>query len=108
MTDPAFPGRPDHPDFWLLSQTVLDLDAQADSGQPVTDILGRYLDPDSVLYMARQRTLRAVKQPRAGLAPAMPLITGAWMDGFMAGIAVAGLKAIQVAGTAGEGLDHAG
>ena len=52
---PEFPGRPDHPDFWLLSQTVLDLDAQVNSGQPVTEIVGRHIDPESVICMASQR-----------------------------------------------------
>ena len=85
-----FPGRPEHPDFRLIAQAVQDLDAQADSGQPVQDILGRHIDPDSAVYMARQRAIRAMLQ-RAKVREG--LLGVPWLDGFLAGMIVQHLKA---------------
>lgn len=88
MSNPGFPGRPDHPDFWLLSQAVLDQDGQAGTGQPVQDILARRIDPDSAVYMAMQRALR--------IDPAsQPRLATAWIDGLLAGMAFQHLKAAQ-------------
>ena len=88
MSSPDFPGRPDHPDFWLLSQAVLDQDGQADVGQPVDDILARRIDPDSAVYMAMQRALR--------IDPAsQPQLAAAWIDGLLIGMAFQYLKAAQ-------------
>jgi hypothetical protein len=84
-------NRPAHPDFWLLSQAVIDNDAAADSGQPMADIIGRYLDPESVIYVAMQRALRA--------APRRPgeqtKLAATWIDGFTAGMHVQSLKQRQ-------------
>ena len=88
MSSPDFPGRPDHPDFWLLSQAVLDQDGQADAGQPVDDILARRIDPDSAVYMAMQRALRIDPASQQQLA-------AAWIDGLLIGMAFQYLKAAQ-------------
>jgi hypothetical protein len=90
MSDPDFPVRPDHPDFWLLSQAVIGQDAQAEGGQPVPDILGRIIDPASAVYMARQRALRLLGWTSPD--PEMQL-TAAWIDGLLAGMAFRHLKA---------------
>jgi hypothetical protein len=83
--------RPDHPDFWLLSQAIIAMDAQARSGQGAEDIIGRYLDPDSVAYVAVQRAMRA-SDGRFGGRGSTPQLAGTWIDGLLAGMAVQGLK----------------
>jgi hypothetical protein len=88
MPGPSYPGRPDHPDFWLIVQAVLDTDAAADSRQAFNDIIGRYADPDSVAYMASQRALRLMRagQP-AGVMARQAQLGAGWIDGFLAGAA---------------------
>lgn len=81
-----YPGRPDHPDFWLISQALIGQDAQADSGQDTTEILGRVIDPDSVTYAAIQRAGRL----KGSYGPAA--VAGMWLDGFLAGMTVQQLK----------------
>lgn len=91
MTEPGFPDRPDHPDLWLISQAVLDLDAQADSGQGTPEIVGRHVDLESAVYMAGQRMLRVVARTHGDrIAPVQ--VTTAWLDGFIAGMVVQHLK----------------
>lgn len=86
----GYPGRPDHPDFWLLSQAVLDLDAQADAGQDAADIIGRYVNPEALIYVARQRALHAMlRRTVTGYG----LLSASWIDGFLAGMAVRHLQA---------------
>lgn len=90
MTDPRFPLRPEHNDLWLMSQALIDTDAQADTGQPIDDIVGRYVDLESLAYMAEQRALRA-------LGPGAPeklstLLAATWMDAFLAGVQFQNLK----------------
>jgi hypothetical protein len=81
-------NRPKNPDFWLISQALIDNDAAADSGQPIGDMIGRYLDPESVIYAAMQRALRA-----APLQPGThPKLAALWVDGFVAGMHVQSLK----------------
>lgn len=92
---PALPGeRPEHPDFWLISQAVIDLDAQADNGQPVMDIVARMLDPDSAAYAAFQRALRFSRAVRSGTSPPQELarLGGLWLDGLVTGMIVQHLK----------------
>jgi hypothetical protein len=84
--------RPDHPDFWLLSQALIELDAQAVSGQKTEDIIGRYLDPGSACYMALQRALRA---SNGGARGSIPQLSGIWLDGLIAGMMVQGLKTAE-------------
>jgi hypothetical protein len=99
----GFPARPDHPDLWLLSQVLIDQDAQADSGQGLLEIVGRYLDPESVLYMAAQRALRVMGgQAAAGRVQ----VTAAWLDGLIAGMAVQHIKATPDPGITDPGTQN--
>jgi hypothetical protein len=86
----GFPGRPDHPDLWLISQAVLDLDAMADAGQNAPEIAGRHIDLASAVYMARQRALRAMASVQE--RPIEVVLAGAWLDGLIAGMIVQHLK----------------
>lgn len=77
MTDPNFPDRPDHPDFWLMAEVVQDLDNAADDGLSADRIVAD-LDMTSVAYMAEQRALRA---QAGGMVPA-----ALWFDAFVMGV----------------------
>lgn len=93
MTDPNFPNRPDHPDFWLISQALIDTDAQADSGQSMPDIAGRIVDTASLMYAAEQRvkliTGKGHLNPSARILIAMQAL---WLDAFVAGTRYQHLK----------------
>lgn len=77
MKDEAYPNRPDHPDFWTLSKTVIlmDEDATMMGFKWMVDILP--MDMDSLIYVADQRALRAIQLGTLG--PSL------WLDGFMTG-----------------------
>jgi hypothetical protein len=60
-------ARPEHPDFWRLSEIVLALDAKMDAAtteaqryQVWLDVVGESVDFDSVSYMAIQRAMRVL------------------------------------------------
>lgn len=79
MTDPQFPDRPDHADFWALAAVLQDFDSAADDGTSFARLASPVIDPESLVYMASQRAMRA-----AELTDGVQL-KAAWMDGFMAG-----------------------
>lgn len=79
--------RPEHPDFWLISQALLDQDALSGT-EEIDDTLARMIDPESVAYAAIQRAMRARGQG-SGLEVMLPAI---WLDGFYAGMQVQQLK----------------
>jgi hypothetical protein len=90
MTD-AFdphPGRPDHPDFWKLSDVILQQDGKTeDEDFDLAAWVSEVCDLDVVFYMAMQRGLRMGVPPGV----AFPL----WLDAFMAGAAYAKKKASE-------------
>jgi hypothetical protein len=63
FTDPdPFPFRPDHPDFWRLSDLVVQLTSQAEEkGRRLDDLIAPVIDPKSLAYTAFQRATRAFK-----------------------------------------------
>lgn len=84
-----FPDRPDHPDFWLISEALLDADAQADAGQGTKDILGRMINAESVSYAAIQRAQLAVARSRISVKPSqIPVLAAMWLEGMMIGMQV--------------------
>lgn len=54
MDGENFPGRPDHPDFWLLSEAALWVDGKSED-TPIPEIVGTAVDFNSAMYMAKQR-----------------------------------------------------
>jgi hypothetical protein len=84
VSDPRYPNRPEHPDFWLLSQVLIDNDAVADSGESFEDIMARYIDVESVAYAVNQRALRAVGPMATNAVRAK--YGAVWLDGFLAGV----------------------
>lgn len=81
---PRFPNRPDHPDFWAMSRTVL---AHDDDQTDIGEIIARYVDPESAVYMAEQRATRCAAEDRLPLW-LLPTLAAVWIDGFITGVAV--------------------
>lgn len=76
--------RPDHPDFWRLSEIILQIDAQADIPGTNIDIVKQSIDSPSATYMALQRALR-IKQA-TGTELSLVYLSAAWLEGLVAGI----------------------
>lgn len=58
LHDPRFPDRPDTPDFWRLSETVLEQDGRSvEGGEDPFTIAD--VDQKSITYMARHRVAMA-------------------------------------------------
>lgn len=89
-----FPGRPNHPDFWVLVDVVLQQDGKTED--PTFDMgahLATVIDPKSLMYVAEQRSARLVNQPMTRNVPPEVTIGAAWLDAFMAGVMYAKRKA---------------
>lgn len=102
LNDPQFPARPQHPDFWKLSDVILQLDSQGEAeSDAFATAVGEVVDMESLQYMAYQRALRvhAVANgidPRDGRIPrelvegpenqqAIIAIVSAYMEAFIVG-----------------------
>lgn len=58
LNDPRFPDRPQHPDFWRLSEVIVRIDGAAtEGGESVEDLMG--VDLESFMYFAQHRVRRA-------------------------------------------------
>jgi hypothetical protein len=76
-----FPDRPDHPDFWKLSNTVLQHDGKVED--PDFDLLtyiATIVDPASLRYFMQQAA------PMVTLVGAEPAVQSLWMDAFLVGV----------------------
>lgn len=60
LQDPSFPGRPTHPDFWKLSEIILQMDGKFAEDAPTDfeEFIDKEIDPTSIIYMAIQRADR--------------------------------------------------
>jgi hypothetical protein len=85
LNDPRFPDRPTHPDFWRMSEIILQQDGDAtEGGQSVEEIVKETVDMQSLSYFAMQRAGKQLQN--AGLPEAlMPVVAATWMDAFLAG-----------------------
>ena len=85
LNDPRFPKRPTHPDFWRISEVVLQNDGNADEGKkPLEDIVKDTVDVESLTYFAMQRA--GMTCQKAGLPESLaPVLGSVWLDAFMAG-----------------------
>lgn len=81
FNDPDFPGRPQHPDFWLLSEAALWVDGKS-TDTSVVEIVNEYNDCESVVYMARQRLAKM-----QGIRPdqVQPQLIAVYMDAITIG-----------------------
>jgi hypothetical protein len=91
-------GRPEHPDFWKLSDVCLKLDSGLDPSNPNEDekqaqwearIKEIGVDIDSLVYTATQRSFRVLNITnreqlieKVGVAT---MLTSVWLDAFAAG-----------------------
>jgi hypothetical protein len=95
--DPAFPERPDHPDFWALSRIVQQMDHDAETnnqGDVVGSLCPFGVDARSVVYMAKQRVLRGEKLlSEEGTFYAKAVIM--WLDAFTAGVQLGREQAVK-------------
>lgn len=84
-----FPDRPDHPDFWRLSQVVIDHDKRADDNpnpETITEVLAENgIDFASLMYMARQRALRVTGR-RDNATPTETMLIVLYLDAFLTGV----------------------
>lgn len=79
------PGRPTHPDMARLSAIIRRNDKAAEQpGFDLEDFLRLYADPETVLYLAKQRVLRMSQTP--GMGQEAKLLA-AWIDGATLGLA---------------------
>ena len=85
LTDPLFPDRPQHPDFWKLSKAVNYHDDEA-ANREIEEIIGEYIDPASLIYMADQRILRTGLQGGNALRARLLAL---YVDAFTLGYRVA-------------------
>jgi hypothetical protein len=85
LNDPRFPGRPTHPDFWRMSEVVLQNDGEATEGaQSMEEIVKDTVDLESLTYFAMQRA--GIYCKGMGLPESMvPVLGSLWLDAFMAG-----------------------
>jgi hypothetical protein len=85
LNDPRFPKRPTHPDFWRISEVVLQNDGNTTEGsKAIDDIVKDTVDMESLTYFAMQRAGMACQ--RAGLPDALvPVLGSVWLDAFLAG-----------------------
>lgn len=94
------PGRPDHADFWRMSEVILQMDATADEkGLDGIELMIRTTcDLPSLVYMAEQRTARFAYIAQHGKAPAFgtpveqasPMLLMLYVEAFIAGTRFAG------------------
>lgn len=83
FADPDYPDRPQHPDYWRLSEVLHKMDGDStEGGKPADEIIASFADPDSVAYAARQRSL--MMQKMTGI-PA-EVLEVVWLDAFTAGV----------------------
>lgn len=82
MTNPQFPNRPQHEDFWLMAVVMQDLDSATDDGANFNRLVAPLVDPESLTYMASQRGLRASYASPGGN---QVMLAATWLDGFVAG-----------------------
>lgn len=85
LNDPRFPKRPTHPDFWRISEVVLQNDGEADEGNlPLGEIVKDTVDMESLTYFAMQRA--GMSCQKMGLPESLqPVLGSVWLDAFLAG-----------------------
>lgn len=88
LRDPRFPDRPQHPDFWRLSEAVLYLDGEADEGgRDIATITAGLVDPESLSYLCTVRAERFLLQLGMPNRPALVMAVAAGMlNGVATGI----------------------
>lgn len=82
LNDPRFPNRPQHPDFWRMSECILRIDgAASEGGESIEDILGA--DMASFMYAAQERVRMA--RDKVGAGTLQVLLLSVYVDAFALG-----------------------
>lgn len=84
-----FPHRPDHPDFWLLSEVMIAHDAAMDQGDNFEDAIGRFIHLPSLVYVATGQAQVAADQYNNLVwtkENVRTIVTGAFTSAFIAGM----------------------
>lgn len=89
LADERFPNRPQHPDFWRLSEIILQMDGDTTEGkQEFEEQIAKNVDVRSATYMAEQRSMFAMSQvvtPIMGAYEIQTLLAVMWLEGFLSG-----------------------
>jgi hypothetical protein len=82
----SYPGRPDHPDFAKLSEIVLQQDGRSYDADFDTH-MARFVDPDSLGHMARERSRRIADGLASNLTmeDMVSAFSALYLDAFMLG-----------------------
>lgn len=83
----SFPNRPNHPDFWVLSDVVLQQDGVTeDKDFDFEAHLAKTVNPESLYYLANHRLGATGRQ--LGIPHQTMLITGlgVFIDAFLLGV----------------------
>lgn len=92
--DPNNPERPQHPDFWKLSEIMLEADRAAFDGRLDLElVISEVVDIESVSYLSFQRGLRALIEvygeenllQDAEQLVLLPAFGAMWLEGFTIG-----------------------
>lgn len=88
--DAQFPGRPNHLDFWRLSDVVLQQDGAMQENKTEAQfraLVDEHIDLDSAAYMAQQRAAKLCDDLGAPRDPMLlSAVTAAFLTGVVAGI----------------------
>ena len=88
LRDPQFPNRPQTPDFWRLSETILMLDGRSGGGALVAEVVAGFVDVQSALYMTDQRVEMLIRDLGIEVSTAMRVVLlTVYMGGLTHGIA---------------------
>lgn len=81
-------ARPNHPDFWRLSEIMLKNDGRMEAAsdadkEPVWQTtVSQFVDINSLSYLAVNRAIKAAGPKRLEL---IPVLSALFLDGFIAG-----------------------
>lgn len=95
LHDPNFPDRPQHPDFWRLSEIILkqdgrveDITSLEDANDMIPRMIQEQIDQTSLEYMSMVRSHRMLDSLRKAGLPFYPEVamTSMFLQGVLVGI----------------------
>jgi len=87
MDGDLFPGRPDHPDFWRLSESVLKQDGRLqEENTSFEEVMAEFVDVDSVTYMAEERAKFILHHVGMTSEHMKGLLMTVYLDAFTTGV----------------------
>lgn len=84
------PKRPNHPDYWALSEVLVSHDAEMDQGGNMEDALARFIDVESLTYAAVNQAGMLVQRTGAKLVYSRreleTAVAASFVSSFVAGM----------------------